>query len=192
MFSTFFHHGWTHIFEGGLDHILYLSALVIPYIFGKWRDFKSLLVLITAFTIGHFISLSLAMGKLFFLSSETVEQIIPWTIVATALYNILFPIKKYSTSTFNSLRIYYASALFFGLIHGMAYSNDVFHLIKDSTDYILVLLGFNIGLELAQILVTAALYVVLYLLAKALSFHHTRIIRLYTLVLIGVLLYSIM
>jgi len=188
MFSTFFQHGWHHIFEGGLDHILYLCALVIPYVFGKLNDLKSLLILITAFTIGHFISLSLAMGKLFFLSSETVESIIPWTIAATALYNIAVPIKSHHSS--NSLFIYYSSALFFGLIHGMAYSNDVFQLIKDSTDYILGLLGFNLGLELAQILVTSILFILLHCISRYLPYSKSIMVRLYSCILIMVLFIS--
>lgn len=177
MFKTFFLEGWHHIFTGGLDHILYLTALVIPYLGKNWKESKPILWLISAFTVGHFVSLSLASIKIFLLESDLVEQLIPITIILTAIQHFF---KKNLKG-----KLYFSSAIFFGWIHGMAYSNDVFPMIRNSSDFLEALLGFNLGLELAQILISTLVFFGLYgLLLVAPSKHRNYWKTTYSVLLI--------
>lgn len=144
-FNFYFSWGWEHIIsKEALDHMLFIAALAVVFELKNW---KSLLVLVTAFTIGHFITLWLtALDKVEF-SSKWVEFLIPLTIVATAIVN-LFKIGKTL-----SIRIHYLLALFFGLIHGMGYANAIRFSLMDEQSLGWSLLAFNLGLELGQLLV---------------------------------------
>ena len=108
--------GWEHIISlDALDHQLFVLVLVAVYSFGDW---KKILVLVTAFTIGHSITLALSTLDIIRISSDWVEFLIPLTIVITAFDNIIF---KGNQSKL--MRINYFLALFFGLIHGVGFAN---------------------------------------------------------------------
>jgi hypothetical protein len=142
--------GWEHIISlDALDHQLFIAALAALYVLQDW---KKVLVLVTAFTIGHSLTLALSVLDLIRLPESLVELLIPCTIVFTAISN--FFQKNFSSS---SLRINYFLALFFGLIHGMGFANTIRFMLSKDQHLATGLLGFNLGLELGQIVVVALL-----------------------------------
>jgi len=145
-FSIYFQLGFNHIANwGATDHILFIIALSSRY---QSSDWKKLLILITAFTIGHTITLGLAVLDIIHFSGKWIEFLIPLTIVVTAFSNLF--VKKFSFS--NKFPLIYWFALFFGFIHGLGFSNDLKSIIGNGSGLILKLLAANIGIELAQCL----------------------------------------
>ena len=140
--------GFDHILDwAGFDHILFIIALCAVY---SWRQWRSIIILVTAFTIGHSLTLALSAFSFISVPSELIEKLIPLTIILTAFYNIL---KSPSYFKASNMRVNYALALFFGFIHGMAFSNYFRSLLGQEADIILPLLAFNIGLELGQLII---------------------------------------
>ncbi|MFC7348697.1 HupE/UreJ family protein [Chryseobacterium zhengzhouense] len=149
--------GWEHIISlDALDHQLFVLALIAIYSYSDW---KKILVLVTAFTIGHSVTLALSILDIVRVPSAWVEFLIPLTIVLTALGNILTKNKKQSQNKTN-----YYLALFFGLIHGMGFANTARIMIAKSQSIALPLLGFNIGLEVGQIVIVLMILVLLFIL----------------------------
>lgn len=145
-FIFYFKVGWTHIFSwDATDHIYFIIALAVVYTFFDW---KKVLLLITAFTIGHALTLYLSALNLFKLDAAWVEFAIPCTIVLTALSNLLV---KPSQSISGMLQ--YALALGFGLIHGLGYANYIRMSLARDQHLIWSLFSFNLGLEAGQILI---------------------------------------
>lgn len=160
MFFTYLELGWNHILDlNGLDHLLFLIALCAPFEIKFW---KKILILITAFTIGHSLSLAAASFQLISIKSHTVELLIAISIGITALQNIVFP-KPDKTA----MRIRYFGALAFGLIHGLGFSSYFQALLGKEESIFLPLLAFNCGIELAQILIVVALFIVLTIAQKS-------------------------
>ncbi len=156
--------GWEHIISlDALDHQLFVLVLVAVYSFGDW---KKILVLVTAFTIGHSITLALSTLDIIRISSDWVEFLIPLTIVITAFDNIIF---KGNQSKL--MRINYFLALFFGLIHGMGFANTARMMLAKEQNLFTPLLGFNIGLELGQIVVVIAFLMLLFVVIKIFRVH---------------------
>ncbi len=156
--------GWEHIISlDALDHQLFVLVLVAVYSFGDW---KKILVLVTAFTIGHSITLALSTLDIIRISSDWVEFLIPLTIVITAFDNIIF---KGNQSKL--MRINYFLALFFGLIHGMGFANTARMMLAKEQNLFMPLLGFNIGLELGQIVVVTAFLMLLFVVIKIFRVH---------------------
>jgi hypothetical protein len=147
-FQLYFTLGLEHILDiYGFDHILFLVALCVMYSFSHWRR---VLILITAFTIGHSVTLALATFKVVEINSALIEFLIPVTILITAISNIVFR-SKAETSNFG--RLNYFIALFFGFIHGMGFSNYLQSLLGSSSSIVQQLFAFNIGLEAGQIII---------------------------------------
>ena len=156
--------GWEHIISlDALDHQLFVLVLVAVYSFGDW---KKILVMVTAFTIGHSITLALSTLDIIRISSGWVEFLIPLTIVITAFDNIIF---KGNQSKL--MRINYFLALFFGLIHGMGFANTARMMLAKEQNLFTPLLGFNIGLELGQIVVVIAFLMLLFVVIKIFRVH---------------------
>lgn len=155
-FSFYFGMGWEHIisFEA-LDHILFIAALASIYML---KDWKQVLILVTAFTIGHTITLILSTRELVQVNDSLVEFLIPLTIAFTGISNLF--IRNY---TARSIRINYVLALFFGLIHGLAFANILRMIIASDQSFALSMFSFSLGLESGQILVV----LVILLLAQA-------------------------
>lgn len=155
-FNLYFLTGWQHIVSwNALDHILFIIALSAIYTLKNW---KQVLVLVTAFTIGHSLTLALSVYDVIRFSEKWVEFLIPCTIVVTALFN--FFVRSFDKK---SLRLNYFLALFFGLIHGMGFANTIrFMLSKDETIF-WPLLSFNIGLEAGQIILVTIILLACYL-----------------------------
>jgi hypothetical protein len=150
-FVVYFGLGKDHILDyaNGYDHILFVVALCAVYIISDW---KKVLVLVTAFTIGHSITLALATFQIISIRTEWIEFLIPLTIFFTGVSNIF--IKSDAISN-QKIQINYFLALFFGLIHGMGFSNYLRALLGKSSGIITQLFAFNIGLEVGQIIVVA-------------------------------------
>lgn len=153
-FSLYFKLGFDHIADlRGIDHILFVAALCIRYQFADW---KKLLLLITAFTIGHSITLALSVFNIVNYSIAWIEFLIPVTIVITAISNV-FVTKFVFKSRFPLI---YFFALFFGLIHGLGFSNYLKSILGRDESIIWQLFAFNIGLEAGQIVIVLAILLI--------------------------------
>lgn len=153
-FFIFFQTGLQHITDG-FDHMLFVAALCLHY---NLQDWKKLLILITAFTIGHSITLALSVLNIFTLSTTYTEFLIPLTIAGTALYNLCSSNKK-STNDY----ILYVVVLLFGLVHGMGFSYMLKSMLGRNTNVVTQLLAFNIGLEAGQLIIVLTILIMLLL-----------------------------
>lgn len=138
-----------------MDHLLFLILLGIYF---EIEDWKQILLAITAFTVGHSLALALSVTGLLKLNSQVIEWVIPLTLIAAAINNI-FKKSKHKNNTVN-----YFITLFFGLIHGMGFSNFLKSLLGAENEIFYPLLGFNIGIEVAQLLVFFVMFIVLTIL----------------------------
>jgi hypothetical protein len=146
--------GFHHIADiRGIDHILFIVALCIRYQFTDW---KKLLVLVTAFTIGHSITLALSVFDMINYSMSWIEFLIPATIVITAFSNVF--VKKFVFKA--KFPLIYFLALFFGLIHGMGFSSYLKSLLGKGESVIWQLLAFNLGLEVGQIMIVLIILII--------------------------------
>jgi len=145
-FVMYFEMGWQHIVAwDGYDHILFIIALCAIYMMEDWRK---VLVLVTAFTIGHSITLALSVTNILHIPTKITEFLIPVTIFITAFSNV---VRKQAIP--EKIQLNYFFALFFGLIHGLGFSSYLKSLLGTQTNIIAPLLAFNLGLEFGQILV---------------------------------------
>lgn len=167
IFAMYFGLGVHHIADfAGYDHILFLVCLTAVYLVKDWRR---ILILITAFTIGHSVSLVLATFNVVHFSSGWVEFLIPLTIFITGLWNI---IDRDDSVSRKGHRIKYTAALFFGLIHGLGFSNYLRSLLGSEDQLALPLLGFNLGIETGQILIVAVILTLAMIAQKYLRIIH--------------------
>ena len=142
-FILFFLEGIRHITDlRGYDHILFVAALCLPWLI---KDWKKVLWLITAFTIGHSVTLALSMYNKILVHSNWIEWLIPLTVAVTAIENVVVKNEE------RNMRLRYTSALIFGLIHGMGFSNYLRSMMGKDENIITQLFAFNIGLEVGQV-----------------------------------------
>ncbi|PQJ14921.1 HupE/UreJ family protein [Aureicoccus marinus] len=158
--------GFDHISDlAGYDHILFLVVLCAVYRIEQWRK---ILWLVTAFTLGHSITLFLVLTDILRIPSNVISVLIPMTILITAFSNVLGS-QVSQLAAQSSMKRNYFMALFFGLIHGMDFSNSLRSLLMGSSNLLEPLFGFNIGIELGQLLIV--------LIITGLSFLFLNIIR---------------
>ncbi|MCZ8354802.1 MAG: HupE/UreJ family protein [Cyclobacteriaceae bacterium] len=159
-FELYFGLGKDHIldYKNGYDHILFVLALCAIY---TARDWKKLLILITAFTISHSITLALATLNLVPVNAAIIEFLIPLSIFVTAVSNIFR--NEENQSTF-SLQLNYAYAFIFGLIHGLGFSNYLKSILGKDESIVMQLLSFNLGLEFGQIIIVCIFLVLAFVL----------------------------
>lgn len=163
-FKLYFTLGIEHILTWeALDHILFVAALCIRY---SIKDWKKVVILVTAFTIGHSVTLALSAFGLVHLSTKWIEFLIPITIVATAINTLAQKNKDVNQPT--KLPLIYFFALFFGLIHGLAFASTFLSL-EGKEDLIPHLLAFNIGIEAAQLVVVAIILVISFIFVQLLK-----------------------
>lgn len=149
-FSIYLGLGFDHILDvNGYDHILFVIALCAIYQISEW---KKVAILATSFTFGHSVTLALSALDLVSVDSALIEFLIPLTILLTALYNVYN-----RRSSYVSISIKYSLAVFFGLIHGMGFSNFFRSAAIPGIDegFITQLLAFNLGVELGQLIIIA-------------------------------------
>ena len=160
--NLYFVLGWEHIISiNALDHILFVTALSAIYVF---RDWKKVLILVTAFTIGHSLTLALSVYDVIRVNDNLVEFLIPVTILITGVFNLF-----QKNFTPKSLQLNYFFALFFGLIHGMGFANSIRFMLAKNESIGLPLLSFNVGLEAGQIVIVFIILLLSYLLISILK-----------------------
>jgi hypothetical protein len=158
-FELYFQLGKDHIldYKNGYDHILFVVALCALYLM---RDWKKVLILVTAFTIGHSITLALSTLSVISISQKLIEFLIPVTIFITAVSNIFRSTEPSDRTTY----INYGYALFFGLVHGLGFSNYLKAMLGKDRGIVSQLFAFNIGLELGQIIIVSIFLILSFIL----------------------------
>lgn len=161
-FSFYLKLGIEHILDlNGYDHMLFVIALCSTY---PLKQFKKLLLLLTAFTLGHCLTLILAGLGWLKLPQDAVEFLIPLTILITAILNI------YTIALNKPKQFGYALAAGFGLVHGAGFSNFFKHVFENiENNIVLPLLGFNLGIELGQIVIVVLFIALQWLVLKILK-----------------------
>ena len=153
-FELYFKLGLQHILDlQGFDHILFILSLCAVYVA---RDWAKILLLVTSFTLGHSLTLALATFEVVQIRSEIIEFLIPVTIAFTALLTLIKP----KPNSGKGIQLNYLLALFFGLIHGLGFSNYLRSLLGKEASIWQPLLAFNVGLEVGQIVIVAAFLLV--------------------------------
>ena len=173
VFQTYLELGFRHICTPrAADHLTFLLALCAPYVLADWRR---VLALVTSFTVGHSLTLALATLGMVAFRPALIEALIPVTIMVTALWNLrgsgpatsrpalrLRPVPVLAAAP-NAL------ALGFGLIHGLGFSNYLRALLGPHSRPVQELLAFNVGVELGQVLIVAAILLLGALLLRGLG-----------------------
>lgn len=151
--------GLAHVLDlNAYDHILFLSALAVPFTFKNW---KQILILATIFTVAHCTSLAFAVYDIFSVDVALIEFLIPVTIALTAIFNFSRVFKKEQATNF-----YFQSlaTVFFGLIHGFGFSNYFNMLMAEEENKISPLLGFATGIEVSQIIIILVVLILAFIL----------------------------
>ena len=163
-FGAYVQHGIWHIWIG-YDHILFLLSLLLPAVLlpglrvqqrGLQAAFHDVLKVVTAFTLAHSITLSLASLSVVSLPSRWVESAIAASVILAALNNLL--------PLFRGKRP--VAAFAFGLIHGFGFASVLRDLGLPQGSLLASLLGFNVGVELGQLAIVAAFLPLAWLLRK--------------------------
>ncbi|MBL0741596.1 HupE/UreJ family protein [Chryseolinea lacunae] len=159
-FQVYFMLGKDHILDyaNGYDHILFIVALCALYI---TRDWKQILILVTAFTVGHSITLGLSTLHIVNVKADLIEFLIPLTIFITAVSNLF---KNENNLSGGAMQMNYFYALFFGLVHGLGFSNYLRSILGKHENIFTPLLAFNLGLEFGQIIIVVLFMSVCFIL----------------------------
>lgn len=166
-FWIFFKIGLNHVLDiQGYDHVLFLIALTVPYAF---KDWTRILILVSIFTLGHTLALLLSVFNVIVVKANIVEFIIPITILITAFYN-LFTAGK--TSKNSNITFIGFVTLFFGIIHGLGFSNYFKTILSgEALDKLPNLLEFALGIEVAQIIVVIAVLILSFIFQTLFRFN---------------------
>ena len=160
--ATFMQLGFRHIVDiEAMDHILFLVALAAIY---RFRDVRQVLWVITAFTVGHSVSLALAVTGIIEFPARVIEFLIPVTIVATGIENLLVRDRD-PASWRGRFRPIFAGV--FGLVHGAGFAGYLKALFVENVA--VPLFGFNVGIELGQVVVLLAIAVAIAAIDRALA-----------------------
>lgn len=180
-FIFFLKEGLFHVLDwDAYDHILFLIALTVVYEFRNWTK---VLWLITLFTIGHTLTLILAAYNIIEVDKSLIEFLIPVTIFITALVNIFYA-KAASKNTKTNTNLFFA--LFFGLIHGLGFSSYFQMLIGKTSNKLLPLLEFALGIELAQIIIVFIVLLIGFILQTLFRFTKRDWIMIVSAIVLGV------
>ena len=145
-FYFYFSFGLSHILNwDSSDHLLFIIAIIASYTISQW---KKIFILITAFTIGHFLTLALSLYQIIEFNVKWVEFFIPITIIITVCYNLLQRAKNITPVFFK-----YVMTICFGLIHGMGFVNVIQFTLAKSQTLAIPLISFNLGIESGQLMV---------------------------------------
>ena len=164
-FKLYFETGWQHIISpDATDHILFIIALAAIY---SLLHIKEVLILVTAFTVGHSLTLALSVTEIISFNSVWIEFLIPVTIVITAIYNL-----------FRKKNIHFGAnyflALFFGLIHGMGFANSIKFMLAKDQNIALPLVSFNLGIEAGQIVLVASILILQFIFVEKIGLKEKR------------------
>jgi hypothetical protein len=183
-FMLYLEIGVRHVLDiNAYDHILFLIALTVPYAF---KDWKRVLILVSIFTLGHTLALFLSVYEVVIIKASPVEFLIPITILATAIYN-LFTAGKSAKK--DNLSITGFITLFFGIIHGLGFSN-YFNTILGGTkgDKLLPLLEFALGIEVAQIIVVLSVLLFSFIIQNFFRNSRRDLVLILSSIIIGVVI----
>ncbi|TXN37464.1 HupE/UreJ family protein [Flagellimonas hymeniacidonis] len=163
--------GLNHVLDfGAYDHILFLSALAIPFTFASW---KKVVVLATIFTVAHCTSLALSAFNVLTVDVGLIEFLIPVTILLTAIYNFTY---VYKGSKNTGIVPHILATVFFGLIHGFGFSNYFKMLMADEEEKIVPLLGFATGIEFSQVAIILVILTLAFFILDVLKVKRTHFI----------------
>jgi hypothetical protein len=177
-FKFYFGLGVDHILAWeAMDHILFVAALCLRY---QWTDWKKVAVLVTAFTIGHSVTLALSALNYVHVVTSWIEFLIPLTIIATAINNLL----QKKADQQRKFPLIYFFALFFGLIHGLAYASS-FQDLEGKEGLVSHLFAFNIGIELAQLFVVAGVLLLSFIIIEVLKISRSWWLRVASLLILA-------
>ncbi|RXK86444.1 HupE/UreJ family protein [Filimonas effusa] len=169
-FSIFFVAGTEHITDlTGIDHILFITALCLRYVIADW---KKLLVLVTAFTVGHSITLALSTLNIVNFSRDWTEFLIAATILFTACNNLLVKDFRFT----GKKPFIYFLALFFGLIHGLGFSSLLKSMLGKDSNIVWQLFAFNLGLEVGQLLIVLVILLLSFIFVYILRFNRRELL----------------
>ncbi len=176
--------GLQHVLDiKAYDHVLFLMALTVPYAF---KDWKRVLLLVSIFTVGHTLALLLSVFEVLTVNSDLVEFLIPITIMITALYNLFTAGKTQKSDNINVVGFI---TLFFGIIHGLGFSNYFKAILSGNpSDKVLPLLEFALGIEVAQIIVVIGVLILSYLFQGFLRFSKRDFTLVFSAFVIGVVI----
>ncbi len=167
-FSIWFISGLEHIADiTAYDHILFLIVLCGIWTISEWR---SILIIVTAFTLGHCLTLAAAALDFIYIPTPIVEFLIPLTILATCIYNFT----QNPSSRKTSIKLHYGFAFIFGLIHGLGFSYLLKSMLGVAEDIVLPLLYFNLGIEIGQIIIIVCIILISFLAKKAFNISHDK------------------
>lgn len=166
--SSFFVTGWEHIVDtDAYDHLLFVTTLCAAYRIAQWRE---ILFIITAFTVGHSGTLILSALELIPTNPRIVDMLIPFTIMITAIANVA---RGGEGSSSSDTKLKYGIALGFGLIHGLAFASN-FKVLMFGESILLPLFLFNVGIEVGQIVIVILFMGALWLYSRFLNGSHPK------------------
>lgn len=184
LFWVYFQIGLKHVLDiNSYDHILFLLALTVPYAF---KDWKKVLLLISIFTIGHTLALLLSIFGIITIKASFVEFLIPISIFFAAIYN-LFTAGKSSKNS--SISLVGFLTLFFGIIHGLGFSNYFNTILSgNATDKLIPTLEFALGIETAQIIIVFVVLLLSFIVQNFLKFSKRDWTLVVSSVIIGIVI----
>ncbi|MDO7173502.1 HupE/UreJ family protein [Mariniflexile sp. AS56] len=186
MFDNFMfnvQYGINHVLDiKAYDHVLFLIVLTVPYMF---KDWKRVFLLVSMFTLGHTLSLVLAVYGIISVQASMVEFLIPITILVVALFNVFTSGKGAQKE---KVGILFLSTLFFGLIHGLGFAREFKMLLSDSDSKLVLLLEFALGIELAQIIIVFAVLLLGYIMQTVFRFNKRDWIMVISAIVVGLVI----
>lgn len=191
MFDNFWfnvQYGINHVLDiNAYDHVLFLIVLTVPYLF---KDWKRVFYLVTLFTLGHTLSLILAVYDIVTVKASVVEFLIPITILIVALFNVFTSAGKGSKN--EKIGVIFLSTLFFGIIHGLGFAREFRMLLSDADNKFVLLLEFALGIEFAQIIIVFAVLLLGYLAQTLFRLNKRDWIMVISAVVVGLVIPMIM
>lgn len=182
-FWFYFKEGLFHVLDwDAYDHILFLVVLTVPYAFNNW---KKLLYLVSLFTVGHAISLALAAYEVVNIDNGLIELLIPITILITAIYNIFVAGKIKRSEKYG---LYLIATVFFGLIHGFGFSTYFKMMTASSTNKLLPLIEYTLGIEASQVIIVMGVLVTSFIGQSIFRFSRRDWIMITSAIVIGVVI----
>ena len=186
MFENFWfnvQYGINHVLDiKAYDHVLFLIVLTVPYMF---KDWKRVLLLVSVFTLGHTLSLVLAVYGIISVKAQMVELAIPITILIIALFNVFTSGKGAQKE---KVGILFLSTLFFGLIHGLGFAREFNMLLSDSDNKLILLLEFALGIEIAQIIIVLAVLLLGYIMQTVFRFNKRDWVMVISAIVVGLVI----
>jgi hypothetical protein len=176
-------YGINHVLDiNAYDHILFLIVLTIPYIF---KDWKRLFLLVSIFTLGHSLSLVLAVYGVVSVNTKIVEFLIPITILVVALFNVFTAGKGAQKE---KVGVLFLSTLFFGLIHGLGFAGEFKKLLGSGDNKLVLLLEFALGIEFAQIIIVFLVLFLSYIVQTIFRFSKRDWIMVISAIVVGLVI----